>query len=933
MLNCHTLDDYVRLHAAVTPDKIFWRHVSEAGVVETSFAGFERLALSFANSYIDRGLVPGQVVLIFLPQQVDGVAAFFGAIMARLVPSFMPCPSAKQRPSVYWPAHVSLLTRIAPQLLVTDRAHAAQMEAYGVSASSGILTIDAVGDNHRPLPASSGNRRQTALLQHSSGTTSLKKGVALSHLAILRQVHAYSCSLRMTAADNVVSWLPVYHDMGLIACTVTPLVLGQTVTSLSPFEWVARPASLFEAIERYRGHFCWLPNFAFEHLTRTVPRNCRADLSGMRAFINCSEPCKADTLDRFATRFRRSNGVHTRQLQVCYAMAETVFAVTQTRVGAKPFAIDVDEEQLYVNAVATAATDAPSVRVLSTGAPVRGMTVEVMSGGAVLPEGHVGEIVLSGGFLFDGYFKDMETTANRLRGGKYFTRDRGFMRDGALFVLGRLDDLLIINGRNLHAHEVETLVGDMPGLKPGRTVAFGVFSETAGSDELVIVAERDPGVVISGDTELARAARMLVYEQSNIDVKACRIVEPGWLVKTTSGKISRHANKAKYLAEAAAGAAAADAPADHDDLPVFDRLAAVIGHVFNVAPADVGRDTVADDVEGWDSLSHASLILRVEGTFGIRFRDSEIFGFASVGALADRIEQLRVAGAAANEVSDRIVYKSNSASILRLGGPEEPDVFIFAGRETVPDDMDMMSFSSTFMNFNGGCATKYFVTDRAMNWYMTCFEEVAAAINRLSDRPKLLFGNSMGGYAALRFASVLTNVAGVLAIVPRVAPAARFMPKRRSRRPDGYNVSLVPGLPYCVLYGTEGDFPSRAAFEALARDHDNAQVIIVPNCGHFLVRYLQRRQMLSTAVDCLARPATMAQEIERLVSVIVPDWHDPEWLAQRFNAANTTQDGQLTRTQSANGFWVADRNFALLDPQGRGYVTLDEVIAKRMAMV
>jgi acyl-CoA synthetase (AMP-forming)/AMP-acid ligase II/acyl carrier protein len=931
MLNCLALDDYVRLHAATNPDKIFWRQLSETGVTETSFAAFERRVLSFANHYADLGLVPGQVLLIFLPQQLDGVAAFFGAIAVGLVPSFMPCPSAKQRPSVYWPAHVSLIERIKPQLLVTDRIHADQMEAHGVTGRSGILTIDAVVDNCRVLPRLRGTRLKTALLQHSSGTTSLKKGVALSHRSILRQVSTYSRCLGMTGADNIVSWLPVYHDMGLIACTVTPLVLGQTVTSLSPFEWAARPASLFEAIERYSGHFCWLPNFAFEHLTRSVPRDCGADLSGMRAFINCSEPCKPDTFDRFAKRFRRTNGVHARQLQVCYAMAETVFAVTQTRVGAKPVVLDVDAEQLYGEGVVTAASGASSMRLLSAGAPVRGMTVEIMSGESVLPEGHVGEIVLSGSFLFDGYFNDPQTTAERLRGSRYFTRDRGFLRDGGLFVLGRLDDLLIINGRNLHAHEVESVIGDMIGLKPGRAVAFGVFNEALGSEELVIVAERDPDVVISSDAELARGVRTLVYEQSNIDVKACRIVDPGWLVKTTSGKISRDANKAKYAAEVSAEGASGPL-ADRDDLPVFERLAAIIGQTFGLPPADVKRETVASDVEGWDSLSHASLMLRVENTFNIRFRDNEIFGFAGVGALADRIEQLR-GSSGGDAMPDRVVYKSKSASILRLGGPEEPDVFIFAGREIVPDDMDMMSFSSTFANFNGGRASKYFVTDRAMNWYMTCFDEVAAAINKLSDRPKLLFGNSMGGYAALRFASVLSNVAGVLAVVPRTAPAARFLPKRRHRRPEGYHVTLVPGVPYCVLYGTEGDFPSRNAFEALARDHDNARVIIVPNCGHFLVRYLQARQLLSPTVDCLVKPATMAQEIERLLSVIVPDWHDPEWVAQQFHTANATRDGKLTRAQSANGFWVVERNFAMLDPQERGYVTLEDVLTNRLAMV
>jgi acyl-CoA synthetase (AMP-forming)/AMP-acid ligase II/acyl carrier protein len=932
MLTGHTLDEFVRRHADATPDKIFWRQLSDGAATETSFGAFEKRALSFANHYNGLGLRPGRVLLIFLPQQMDGVAAFFGAIMAGLVPSFMPCPSAKQRPSVYWPAHVALMARLAPELLVTDRAHATQMRANGITGRAGILTIDAVADDARPLDGAANKSGGVALLQHSSGTTSLKKGVALSHRAILYQVQAYTRQLRMTEADNIVSWLPVYHDMGLIACTVTPLVMGQTVTCLSPFEWVARPASLFEALERYDGHFCWLPNFAFEHLIRTVPRDCRADLSRVRAFINCSEPCKAETFERFVARFR-NNGVHVRSLQVCYAMAETVFAVSQTRVGAKPVTVDVDAGQLYTAGHAVAPSEgAPAMTLLSAGTPLGGMSVQIMSEGNVLPDGQVGEIVLSSKYLFDGYFRDDKTTAERLRDGRYFTRDRGFLRDGALFVLGRLDDLLIVNGRNLHAHEIETLVGAVPGLKPGRAVAFGVFNEAVGSEELVVVAERDPDAPVLGYGELERGIRALVYEQSNIEVKACRIVEPGWLVKTTSGKISRQANLAKYLSEPSFGAAGAEQE-DRADRPVFERLAIVIGNVFAFPWEKIERETTADDVEGWDSLSHASLILRVENTFGIRFDDREIFGFPCVGALADRIAQLREAGGAAGAQPDRVVFKSKAASILRLGGPEAPDVIIFAGRERVPGQMDMMSFASTFANFNGGQATKYFVTDLALDWYISCFDEVVATLNRLSDRPKLLFGNSMGGYAALRFSSFLTNVVGVLAIVPRIAPIGSAMPRRRFRRPDGYQATLAPGVHYCVLYGTEGDYLSRAGFEALARGHDRTRMLIVPNCAHFLVRYLNERKLLSPIVECLVTPETMADNIERLTACIVPDWHDAAWLTQEFLKANTTRDGKLTRLQCSGGFAVAERNFDLLDRELRGYVTLEEVISRRMTLV
>ena len=924
-----TLDHFIRQHAADRPDKVFWRQISGPAVTETSFAAFRLACLSYANCYRELGLVPGEIVLIFLPQQVTGVAAFFGAMLAGVVPSFMPCPSAKQQPSVYWPAHRALIARIGPALLVTDAANAGPMRRNRIVGRAGILTIDAVAEDHRELPARA-DADAVALLQHSSGTTSLKKGVALSHRAILRQVDSYASRLRMGADDNIVSWLPVYHDMGLIAATVTPLVLGQTVTCLSPFEWVARPASLFEALEHHQGHFTWLPNFAFEHLVRSVPDTCDADLSGVRAFIDCSEPCRAETFDRFAQRFA-VNGVRPDQLQVCYAMAETVFAVTQTEVGTQPTAIELDAAQLYgIGRAMPAKAGSASVRLLSNGAPLDGISVHIQEAGRDLPDGHAGQIMLSGGYLFYGYFNDPLTTAERLADGLYNTRDRGFVQDGQLYVLGRTDDLLIVNGRNLHAHEVEAIVAGVPALKPGRAVAFGVFSPVAGSDELVVVAERDPDALSPGVRHLAKRIRRLVYEQTNIEVKACRIVEPGWLVKTTSGKISRQANQAKYLAEAATAvpdATVADDPA----LPVLQRLAAVIANAFGYPAMDVRRQTVADDVEGWDSLSHASLILRVEQCFGIRFADSEIFGFADVGALADRVEQLLRTGPAVDATADRLIFKNQAATIVRLGGGDGPDVVVFAGKETIPGDMDMASFSSIFAGFNNGHSTQYYVTDKVMDFYISCFEDVVREVNARSDRPKILFGNSMGGYAALRFATRLTNVISVLALVPHaVAPAYAVRGKPGVARSE-LPVRLVPGVHYCLLYGTEGDYRSHEVLRGLAQAHGQADVVVVPNCGHNLVRYVHRQKMLRDMVAATLQPDTMARDVGRVVSRITPDWHDPDWLALRFRKA-ASQDGRLTLDQAKNQLPVVLRNFAMLDPQGRGYVTLGEVIEKRLQL-
>jgi acyl-CoA synthetase (AMP-forming)/AMP-acid ligase II len=393
------------------------------------------------------------------------------------------------------------------------------------------------------------------ILQHSSGTTGLKKGVMLSHRAILDQTFSYAQAIGATSDDIVVSWLPLYHDMGLVACLLMPIVMGQTVVLLDPFHWVSRPGILFEAIARHRGTLCWLPNFAFDHLARIVePNPVTMRMDAVRAFINCSEPCQAATFRRFADRFA-SLGVKPQALQVCYAMAETTFAVTQTGMDAPPRTVHVDRVALHESGRAIPPTGADTdLELISTGQPVTGTVVQVMlATEQSAPDGVVGEICVRSSSLFSGYYKLPEESEARLRGDLYATRDRGFIRDGELYVLGRLDDLIIIAGRNFHAAEIETILNQVDGLKPGRNVAFGVGNAERGTSDLIVVAETDDAAGADVSSSLYKTlrhnVREAVFQSLNLYPGEVRLVTQGWLLKTTSGKIERNGNAAKYLRE------------------------------------------------------------------------------------------------------------------------------------------------------------------------------------------------------------------------------------------------------------------------------------------------------------------------------------------------------------------------------------------------
>lgn len=518
-----------------------------------------------AHQRLARAGVPeGGVALIFMPQGWDAIAWYFGAIAHGCTASFMPLPSPKQDPDLYWSSHEKLMARITPAALITTGAHRAHIQDNGLLMGDCVLvTAEPIPEEEEPPPDAlahvvtglEARSDRLPILQHSSGTTGLKKGVMLTHDAITTQVDSYARAIAATADDVMVSWLPLYHDMGLVACTLTPMILGQTVVLLDPFEWVGRPGTLLEAIARHGGTLCWLPNFAFDHLARGVDvTRIDARLDTMRAFINCSEPCQAQTFRRFAAAFAPL-GLKPTATQVCYAMAETTFAVTQTALDQPSVTIAVDRVALHERGRVELSTDpSAAIELLSNGTPIEGTTLVILDeSGAELPEGMVGEVCIRSTCLFSGYYRLPEMTAERLHGDLYHSRDRGFLWRGELYVLGRMDDLVIVAGRNFHAAEIEAVLNGVSGLKPGRNVVFGHANAQRGTADLIVVAETqeaaDADATSEGHRALRQAVRHAIFQSLGIFPAEVRLVEAGWLIKTTSGKIERGRNARKFLEE------------------------------------------------------------------------------------------------------------------------------------------------------------------------------------------------------------------------------------------------------------------------------------------------------------------------------------------------------------------------------------------------
>jgi len=511
-------------------------------------------AAGYARSLVKLGVKPGDVVILILDHGEALVYAFFGAILAGAIPSIMPFLTEKLSPEQYRAALAALFEITTPAAVVTNPAFASEVALAGGRYQPGaVLLSDQVIPDDNPalhtLPGFARQADEVVLLQHSSGTTGLQKGVALSHQAVFNQLHSYADALRLRSDDVIVSWLPLYHDMGLIAGFILPILSRIPLVLMSPFDWVRAPQRLMQAVGRYRGTLAWLPNFAYNFCAQKVRPNQLegVDLSSWRAVINCSEPMHWGSHQMFLERFQ-PYGLRPGALATCYAMAETVFAVTQGGIDA-PVTVDlVDGRALVTQQLAVPAPGSDgAVRMLSAGTPIRNTLLRILDAkGRDLPERHIGEIAIQSDCMLSGYFRRPDLTEKALLDGWYLSGDLGYLAGGELYITGRKKDLIIVGGKNVYPQDLERLANDVPGVHPGRVVAFGVFNPDSGTEDVVMLVESD-----DNDPEkrqsIADQIRLRVTRGSDVALRNVQVVERGWLLKTSSGKIARSANREKYL--------------------------------------------------------------------------------------------------------------------------------------------------------------------------------------------------------------------------------------------------------------------------------------------------------------------------------------------------------------------------------------------------
>ncbi len=536
-------DAVVHWAAGETPFRWTWREI-------------HRAASSLAVRLTELGVGEGDVCALIVRHNRFFYPLYMAVSGIGAIPAVLAYPNPRLHPDKFRQGIEGMSRRSGLDWVLTERdleeTLRPLMTRTGSTIRGVLFPLEWAGQPAQPHVALKRKDRHPSapcLLQHSSGTTGLQKAVVLSHGAVLEHVHRYGASIKAAPDDRIVSWLPLYHDMGLIAAFYLPLVLGIPLVQLDPFEWVAAPVILLDAISSERGTLTWLPNFAYNLLADRVRDD---DMEGirldtLRMAINCSEPVRAESHDRFHRRFSAC-GLRKESLAACYAMAETTFAVTQTPPGVEARRLRISRQDIARGVARPAAGPDSARECVSSGKLISGCEVRILGGkGEELREGAIGEIAIRSVSLFDGYRNNDEKTAEVLRDGWYFSGDYGFRHEDELYVIGRKKDVIIVAGNNIYPEDVEDAVGRVEGVLPGRVIAFGIEDEKSGTEQIGVVAETP----LAGEVALKALRLAIVQACMGIDVTVSRVylAPPRWLIKSSAGKPARSANRDRATRE------------------------------------------------------------------------------------------------------------------------------------------------------------------------------------------------------------------------------------------------------------------------------------------------------------------------------------------------------------------------------------------------
>jgi len=549
----HLLTEVLRWHAEHHPERIHLTLRQEDGSERSlSYGALWASASAAATALVHQGLERGDTAALLLRTEFGFFSSFFGVLLAGGVPVPLYPPFRLDRLEEYVERQVHILRNAEARVLITfdEARRVGSLLKARVPSIRATYTPAELAWTDAPAPALHLAPQDAALIQYTSGSTGNPKGVLLTHENLLANIRASAQAGGVHSGDVLVSWLPLYHDMGLIGSWLLPLCFGIPLALLSPQAFLARPARWLHTLHRHRGTISNAPNFAYDLCVRKVrDKELQGlDLSSWRVALNGSEAVSPETLERFVHRFA-PYGFRPEAFMPAYGLAEVAVALTFSPVG-QGFRVDtIDRARFERGREAQPASPGASrpLRFVSCGKALPGYAVRVVDeAGHPLEERQVGRIELRGPSLTPGYYRNPEATRAVLHDGWMDSGDLGYLAGGELFVTGRLKDLIIVGGRNLYPTELEEVVGELSGIRKGCVAAFGVPSPELGTERLVVIAETREQAP-EAHARLRAAITERLAELLDLPPDEVVLAPPGSVRKTSSGKLRRGATRDAWL--------------------------------------------------------------------------------------------------------------------------------------------------------------------------------------------------------------------------------------------------------------------------------------------------------------------------------------------------------------------------------------------------
>ncbi|MEN8213821.1 MAG: AMP-binding protein [Pseudomonadota bacterium] len=493
-----------------------------------------------------RGLLPGQSVAIMLPTGRDYLCSFFGILLAGGIPVPIYPPLRPSQLEDHLRRHARILANAQAVLLITvaEAQRVGSLLRGQVDTLRGLVTAAQLATIQEGFSSHPARSQETAFLQYTSGSTGQPKGVILTHTNLLANIRAMGEQIQADSTDIFVSWLPLYHDMGLIGAWLGSLYVGMPLVLMSPLAFLTRPSRWLWTIHHHRGTLTAGPNFAYELCLSKVEESQLEglDLGSLRLAFNGAEPVSPNTVRRFSERYA-AYGLNPQAVAPVYGLAEAAVGLAFPPLG-RGFRIDRIERESFTThsrAVPAADPDQEALEFVACGQPLPGYQIRIVDmAGRELPEREEGRLEFQGPSATSGYLRNPEATRQLFDGAWLDSGDLAYIAAGDVYLTSRIKDVIIRGGRNIYPYELEEAIGNIPGLRKGCTAVFGSTDPASGTERMIIIAETREQQRASLDTMRDRI-REVTLDLLGTPPDEVMLAPPHTVLKTSSGKIRRAA--------------------------------------------------------------------------------------------------------------------------------------------------------------------------------------------------------------------------------------------------------------------------------------------------------------------------------------------------------------------------------------------------------